>query len=88
MEALYATPFDRFDRYVPQGTPIQVAERLAELTEAGATAFNLIVPDDEPLRAAEHTGLVGSTCANSCRVPQRFNPGIEAHVAAHDSPLR
>jgi alkanesulfonate monooxygenase SsuD/methylene tetrahydromethanopterin reductase-like flavin-dependent oxidoreductase (luciferase family) len=58
MEALYATPFDRFDRYVPQGTPIQVAERLAELTEAGATAFNLIVPDDEPLRAAEHTGLV------------------------------
>jgi alkanesulfonate monooxygenase SsuD/methylene tetrahydromethanopterin reductase-like flavin-dependent oxidoreductase (luciferase family) len=58
MEALYATPFDRFDRYVPQGSPAQVAERLAELSEAGATAFNLIIPDDEPLRAAEHAGLV------------------------------
>jgi alkanesulfonate monooxygenase SsuD/methylene tetrahydromethanopterin reductase-like flavin-dependent oxidoreductase (luciferase family) len=58
MEALYATPFDRFDRYVPRGRPIEVAERLAELAEAGATAFNLIVPDPEPLRAAEHAGLV------------------------------
>jgi alkanesulfonate monooxygenase SsuD/methylene tetrahydromethanopterin reductase-like flavin-dependent oxidoreductase (luciferase family) len=58
MEALYATPFERFDRYVPQGTPLQVAERLAELTDAGATAFNLIVPDAEPLRAADHVGLV------------------------------
>jgi alkanesulfonate monooxygenase SsuD/methylene tetrahydromethanopterin reductase-like flavin-dependent oxidoreductase (luciferase family) len=58
MEMLYATPFDRFDRYVPQGTPLHVAERLAELAEAGATAFNLIVPDDEPLRAADNAGLV------------------------------
>lgn len=58
METLYATPFDHFDRYVPQGTPIQVAERLAELSEAGATAFNLIIPDEEPMRAAEHAGLV------------------------------
>ncbi len=58
MELLYATPFDAFDRYVPQGTPAQVAERLAELADAGATAFNLIVPDDEPLRAVEHVGLV------------------------------
>jgi alkanesulfonate monooxygenase SsuD/methylene tetrahydromethanopterin reductase-like flavin-dependent oxidoreductase (luciferase family) len=58
MELLYATPFDRFDRYVAQGAPVQVAERLALLAEAGSTAFNLIVPDDEPLRAAEHAGLV------------------------------
>ena len=58
MEALYATAFDRFDRYVPQGTPEQVAERLAELSAAGATAFNLIVPDHEAFRAVEHTGLV------------------------------
>jgi len=58
MEGLYATPFDRFDRYVPQGTPRQVAERLAELADAGATAFNLIVPDEEPLRAVENVGLV------------------------------
>jgi alkanesulfonate monooxygenase SsuD/methylene tetrahydromethanopterin reductase-like flavin-dependent oxidoreductase (luciferase family) len=58
MEALYATPFDRFDRYVPQGTPREVAERLAELSEAGASAFNLIVPDEERLRAAENVGLV------------------------------
>jgi len=58
MELLYATPFDAFDRYVPQGTPLQVAERLAELADAGATAFNLIVPDDEPLRAVEHVGRV------------------------------
>ena len=43
---LYATPFQRIDRYVPQGTPIQVSERLAERSQPAATAFNLIIPDE------------------------------------------
>jgi alkanesulfonate monooxygenase SsuD/methylene tetrahydromethanopterin reductase-like flavin-dependent oxidoreductase (luciferase family) len=60
METLYATPFDRFERYVPCGTPAMVAERLAAYAEAGCTAFNLIVPDQEPHRAIEHVGEVAA----------------------------
>jgi alkanesulfonate monooxygenase SsuD/methylene tetrahydromethanopterin reductase-like flavin-dependent oxidoreductase (luciferase family) len=60
MEALYATPFERFERYVPCGTPAMVAERLAEYVDAGCTAFNLIVPDDDPRRAIEHVGEVAA----------------------------
>ena len=60
MEALYATPFERFERYVPCGTPMMVAERLADYASAGCTAFSLIVPDDEPRRAIEHVGEVAS----------------------------
>lgn len=58
MEALYATPFERFERYVPCGPPETIAERLHEYATAGCTAFNLIVPDDEPARAIEHVGEV------------------------------
>lgn len=54
MEALYATPFDRFARYAPHGRPSDVAEQLAPYVEAGCTSFNLIVPDPEPLRALDH----------------------------------
>ena len=42
MEALYRTPFDRFERYVPYGTPSQVADYIAPYIEAGATTINFI----------------------------------------------
>lgn len=60
MEALYATPFERFQRYVPCGPPGLVAEVLHELAAAGCTAFNLIVPSRDPRRAIEHVGEVAA----------------------------
>lgn len=54
METLYATPFDRFERYVPAGPPGAVAEHLLGLAASGCREFQLIAPDDEPLRALDH----------------------------------
>jgi alkanesulfonate monooxygenase SsuD/methylene tetrahydromethanopterin reductase-like flavin-dependent oxidoreductase (luciferase family) len=53
MEGLYATPFERFERYSPAGSPEQVAEFLAGYVDAGCQSFNLIVADDEPARVVD-----------------------------------
>jgi alkanesulfonate monooxygenase SsuD/methylene tetrahydromethanopterin reductase-like flavin-dependent oxidoreductase (luciferase family) len=42
MEAMYRTPFERFERYSPCGTPAEVADFLAPYAEAGARLFNLM----------------------------------------------
>jgi alkanesulfonate monooxygenase SsuD/methylene tetrahydromethanopterin reductase-like flavin-dependent oxidoreductase (luciferase family) len=58
MEALYATPFERFAKYVPTGSPSMVAEQLQVYAAAGCGAFNLIIPDPVPERAVEHAAAV------------------------------
>jgi alkanesulfonate monooxygenase SsuD/methylene tetrahydromethanopterin reductase-like flavin-dependent oxidoreductase (luciferase family) len=35
MEGLYKTPFDRFERYTPCGTPVEVAEAIAPFVDLG-----------------------------------------------------
>lgn len=42
MEALYQTPFERFERYVPYGPPEVVAEFLEAYRQKGCTTFNLL----------------------------------------------
>jgi alkanesulfonate monooxygenase SsuD/methylene tetrahydromethanopterin reductase-like flavin-dependent oxidoreductase (luciferase family) len=42
METLYRTPFDRFERFVPHGTPAEVADALLPFLEAGCRDLNLI----------------------------------------------
>lgn len=42
MEGLYRTPFDNFERYIPHGTPEDVAEFVAPFIEAGCTTLNFI----------------------------------------------
>ena len=42
MESLYRTPFEKFDRYSPRGTPADVATALAPFVDAGCRTFNLI----------------------------------------------
>jgi alkanesulfonate monooxygenase SsuD/methylene tetrahydromethanopterin reductase-like flavin-dependent oxidoreductase (luciferase family) len=42
MQAFYQTPFERFERYSPYGTPEDVAEFLAAYVQAGCHSFNLI----------------------------------------------
>ncbi|MGH8999747.1 MAG: LLM class flavin-dependent oxidoreductase [Acidimicrobiia bacterium] len=42
MEGLYRTAWGSFERYVPHGTPAQVAEFVAPYIEAGCTVLNFI----------------------------------------------
>ena len=42
MSAAYALPFDRFERYVPCGSPEAVADALAPYVEAGCRRFNFV----------------------------------------------
>ena len=51
MERSYQLGFDRFERYVPVGTPEDVAEALAPYLERGCRRFN-IVPEGESLEAS------------------------------------
>jgi hypothetical protein len=42
MERMYRLPFASFERYVPYGTPVDVAEVLRGYVEAGCQSFNLV----------------------------------------------
>jgi hypothetical protein len=42
MEAAYAVPFERFERYVPCGPPDEVAEALAPYLAVGCRRFNFV----------------------------------------------
>jgi alkanesulfonate monooxygenase SsuD/methylene tetrahydromethanopterin reductase-like flavin-dependent oxidoreductase (luciferase family) len=57
MEGTYRIPFDRFERYTPFGTAVQVAEFIAPYIEAGARHVNLILtqatPEENIERGAE-----------------------------------
>lgn len=48
MEGLYGLPFERFARYVPCGTPGDVAESLRGYVDAGCRTFNLLAQSAEP----------------------------------------
>ena len=52
MEQLYGRPFDEFARYVPHGTPHDVAKFIAPYVDAGASTVNLI-----PFARSEHEAL-------------------------------
>ncbi len=51
VEAAYALPFDRFERYTPCGPPVAIAEVLAPYLAAGCRCFNF-VPEATSLPAA------------------------------------
>jgi alkanesulfonate monooxygenase SsuD/methylene tetrahydromethanopterin reductase-like flavin-dependent oxidoreductase (luciferase family) len=51
MEAAYALPFDRFERYTPCGPPSAIAEALMPYLALGCRSFNF-VPEAESLPAA------------------------------------
>jgi alkanesulfonate monooxygenase SsuD/methylene tetrahydromethanopterin reductase-like flavin-dependent oxidoreductase (luciferase family) len=51
MQQSYQLPFDRFERYVPSGTPDDVAAALIPYLEAGCRRFNF-VPEGESLAAS------------------------------------
>lgn len=48
MEQIYRLPFDRFARYVPCGTPADVASALGAYVDAGCCSFNLLAHAADP----------------------------------------
>lgn len=48
MESFYQLPFDRFAKWSPVGTAVEVADFLAPYVEAGCTVFNLILHGASP----------------------------------------
>lgn len=54
MQRFYQLPFERFERYCPYGTPVDVAEFLAPYVDAGCGEFNLI-----PQSADDDTAIAG-----------------------------
>ena len=52
MEGFYHVPFDSFERYVPRGTPADVAEQVAPYVEAGCTTLNFI-----PFAGSDEAGI-------------------------------
>jgi len=52
MEGMYRTPYERFERYSPYGTPEQIADFLAPYHEAGCTRFNVM-----PVAASTEAGI-------------------------------
>jgi alkanesulfonate monooxygenase SsuD/methylene tetrahydromethanopterin reductase-like flavin-dependent oxidoreductase (luciferase family) len=60
MEAFYRTPFGKFDRYCPCGTPAEVAAGLRAYVDAGCRSFNLIPVADSEQAAIEGADAVRS----------------------------
>ena len=67
MEAFYRTPFGKFERYCPCGTPAEVAAGLRSYLEAGCRSFNLI-----PVADSEQAAIEG---VDAVRVALRGVPG-------------
>jgi len=66
MESFYHTPFERFERYSPYGTPETVAEFLHTYIEAGCSVFNVIPCASDPETAVSAVGEVRELLANAC----------------------
>jgi len=73
MEAFYRTPFGKFERYCPCGTPAEVAASLRPYLEAGCRSFNLI-----PVADSEQAAIEG---VDAVRVALRGVPGGRPPVA-------
>ncbi len=53
MAATYHLPFERFERYVPYGSPGEIADAIVPYLEAGATHVNLQPAESSPQKAIE-----------------------------------
>jgi alkanesulfonate monooxygenase SsuD/methylene tetrahydromethanopterin reductase-like flavin-dependent oxidoreductase (luciferase family) len=58
MEGFYQTPFGKFERYCPCGTPEEIAASLRAYVNAGCRSFNLIPLADSEELAIEGTDAV------------------------------
>jgi alkanesulfonate monooxygenase SsuD/methylene tetrahydromethanopterin reductase-like flavin-dependent oxidoreductase (luciferase family) len=52
MEGFYRVPFDDFERYIPHGTPAEVADNVAPYLDAGCSTLNFI-----PFAGSDEAGI-------------------------------
>jgi hypothetical protein len=67
MQAAYALPFDRFERYAPCGPPEVVAEALAPYLSLGCRTFNF-VSEAESLEASIEAAAEVKTVLTAVRL--------------------
>ena len=60
MESLYRTPFTKFEKYTPFGTPADVADGLRPYVAAGCREFNVIPVASNPDEAIAAVAEMGS----------------------------
>lgn len=60
MEPFYGLPFEKFERYVPVGTPAAIAEQLAPYLAAGCQMFTLVTPGLDAREAIAATAEIGA----------------------------
>jgi alkanesulfonate monooxygenase SsuD/methylene tetrahydromethanopterin reductase-like flavin-dependent oxidoreductase (luciferase family) len=58
MQRAYGLGFERFERYVPRGSPQQVAEALQPYVDAGCRQFNIVPEGDGLAACVEAVGAV------------------------------
>jgi alkanesulfonate monooxygenase SsuD/methylene tetrahydromethanopterin reductase-like flavin-dependent oxidoreductase (luciferase family) len=58
MERMYRLPFGSFERYVPFGTPAEIAEMLQGYVEIGCRSFNLVPCAADPAEAIAGAGEI------------------------------
>ena len=67
MEDFYRTPFGKFERYCPCGTPDEIAAGLLPYVDAGCRSFNLIPLADSQELAIEGTEAVRAALRGAAR---------------------
>ena len=67
MEDFYRTPFGKFERYCPCGTPDEIAAGLLPYVDAGCRSFNLIPLADSQELAIEGTEAVRAALRGAVR---------------------
>jgi hypothetical protein len=50
---MYRTPFERFEKYSPYGTPDEIADFLAPYAEAGCSSFNVMTVSESSERGID-----------------------------------
>ena len=58
MESVYRIPFERFEKYCPYGSPVEVAEFLVAYAAAGARDFNVMAVAASPEAAIEGVAAI------------------------------
>ena len=54
MQSMYHTPYERFERYSPFGSPEEIADALAPYVESGCRTFNIM-----PVAASTEAAIEG-----------------------------
>ena len=74
MEAAYALPFERFERYTPCGPPAAIADRLAPYLAVGCRRFNFVPEGTSLLAAIEAAAEVNALLAKDLAAPSAGGP--------------